>query len=97
MTVYRLKLSENQIVEVGNESGQTSITNEITKGGSHSRSENSFTTGQFTEPPQYADIPGGIVIVLSTTAGERQVRVRGGETSTGEFGFDRNDLRPFPD
>lgn len=95
MEVYRLVFSDVQKIELGNDGKQTRVKNELSGPGSHSVSESSFTTGAFTAPPKHVQIEQGVIIVITAADGEFHIRIRGGEMSTGQFEFDRNDLEDF--
>jgi len=96
MAVYVLSLSDTHVLEIRNDGRQTSVRSEVKSPGSHQVSQTSTTTGPLTSPPQYVSSAGVVILVFKTPAGEHHVRVDGGSISTGQFSFERSQLRNVP-
>ncbi|WP_448573698.1 zinc ribbon domain-containing protein [Trichothermofontia sp.] len=84
---YGCEISAGRSVYLDNQGNQTVVTIVSSSSGQQQQASNSFTTGQWTYPPQLFRMGDGLVIRISTAQGHQDIQVLGSSMSMIVGGF----------
>jgi NADH pyrophosphatase NudC (nudix superfamily) len=78
---YVCDLGTGQRVYLDNQGMQTVVTTVSTSPGQQQQSSNSFSTGNWTAPPELFQTANGVIVKINTAGGDRLIQIQGNSIS----------------